>query len=253
MLMNNPPNTSNHTPQSEKQNKAYHIRQLKANNPQMKASDIAEKAGTSTSYVYNVLSKAKRSGEVVRRREDRLYGVAHGHFSYQDSIWTGWYDALNAPIVNAKTGMKQVGFKGKGDPCSCQIHKNGKVVVFTHALGWRGWLKEALMECGWDVIKASLLVDNLTIQVVLTEAGIKVADGFLPKDVVIQTAWGMVVIRDDSPTKNMLEVKLSVPDLHRYLGLPEIKNQLDLLTRGSMTANQLLRSVIALLLKKMEG
>jgi len=60
------------------------------------------------------------------------------------------------------------------------------------------------------------------------------------------------VIRDDSPTKNMLEVKLSVPDLSKYLGLPEIKSQLNLLTRGSMTTNQLLRALVTLLLRKDE-
>lgn len=245
--------TPNHTPTSENANKAHYIRQFKTNNPKVKASEIADKAKTSVGYVYNVLSKSKRRGEVERRREDRLFGVAHGKFFYRDMVLPEWYSSLQAPVVNSRTGMKQVGFKESGDPCTCQIHKNGGVVVFPHSLGWEEWLREALIGHGWDYDRASLLVNNLTIQVVLAEAGVKIPDGLLPKDILIKTAWGVVIVRDDSPTKNMLEVKLSVPDLNRYLGLPEIRNKLDLLTMGSMTTNQLLRGLAALLLRKEEA
>lgn len=243
------PHLSHHTFKSENQSKAHYIRQLKLNNPQMTGSEIAEKVRTTSGYVYNVLSKAKQRGEVKRRREDRLYGIAHGKILYRDAVLPEWYQSLVAPIVNSRTGMKQVGFSKNGDACSCQVHKNGGVVVFPHSLGWKEWLKEALVAHGWDQGKATLLVDNLTIQVVLAEAGVKTPDGYLPKDIFIKTAWGMVVVRDDSPTKSMLEMKLSVPDLHRYLGLPEIKSQLDLLTQGGMTTNQLLRGLAALLLR----
>jgi hypothetical protein len=243
--------TYNHTFKDEKRSKVYYILQLKRNNPEMRASEIAARIQTTPSYVYNVLSKNRKRGEVERGREDRLYAVAHGHYFYRDKVWSEWCKELVAPIVNPRTGMKQVGFKEYGDPCSCQIHKGGGVMVFPHALGWREWLQKALMKCGWDLGRASLLVNNLTIQVVLAEAGVKVLDGFLPKDLFLKTAWGMAVIRDDSPTKNMLEVKLSVPDLSRYLGLPEMQTKLDLLTKGSLTMNQLLRGLIALLLQKL--
>jgi hypothetical protein len=246
----NEPHPTNSTIDSEKQSKAYCIRQLRKNNPKMKGYEIAEKARTTTAYVYNVLSKAKRRSEVERRREDRLFGTVHGGVCYRDVVLPEWYDCLRVPIVNSRTGMKQVGFLKNGDLCSCQVHKNGRVVVFPHALGWKEWLKEDLVRHGWDEGKASLLVDNLTIQVVLAEAGVKVHDGFLPKDILLKTSWGMAIVRDDSPTKNMLEVKLSVPDLNRYLGLPEFRNKLDLLVKGSMTANQLLRALITLLLKE---
>jgi hypothetical protein len=132
-------------------------------------------------------------------------------------VFSQWYLELDAPVVNRKTGMKQVGFSKNNDPCSCQIHKNGRVIVFLHALGWKDWLKNKLVSYGWDQGKASVLVENLNINVVLAEAGVKVPKSFLPKDIVLKTAWGMAIIRDDSPTKNMLEVKLSVPDLNRFL------------------------------------
>ena len=246
------PNTSHDSLKGEKRSKATYIRQLKVNNPQMKASKIAKKANTSIGYVYNVLSKAKRDCEVERRREDRLYGTVHGHSFYRDKVWPEWYEELRAPVVNSRTGMKQVGFKKNDDLCSCQIHKNGGVVVFPHALGWREWLKEALMNCGWDVSKATLLVDNLTIQVVLAEARVKIPEGYLPKEILVKTSWGMMFVRDDSPTKNMLEVKLSVPDLERFLGLPEIRKQVELIAKGTMTTTQLLRGVIGILLKYRE-
>jgi hypothetical protein len=88
----------------------------------------------------------------------------------------------------------------------------------------------------------------LTVKVV--EAGVKVPEGYLPKDLLLKTAWGFMLVRDDSPTKNTLEVKISVPDLERYLGLPEIKKQLDLLVQGGLTTQQLLRAAVALLLQQ---
>ena len=42
----------------------------------------------------------------------------------------GWLDVLVAPVVNVRTGMKQVGFEGRGDPCSCQIHGNGHFIIW---------------------------------------------------------------------------------------------------------------------------
>lgn len=241
--------TTHHTFQSEKKTKADRIRHLKRNNPKITASEIAKIVPTSVSYVENVLSTAKQSGEVKRRREERLYAVLHGSMFYRDEVMSEWYEELEAPIVNGKTGMKQVGFKERGDPCSCQIHKNGGVVVFPHASDWREWLCDTLTKLGWDFGKSSLLVDNLVLQVVLAEGGVRIPDGYFPESFHLETHWGVLVVRDNSPTKNMLELKLSVPDLDRYLGLPEIKMQMDLLHKGSMTNNQLLRRNTALLLQ----
>jgi hypothetical protein len=53
-------------------------------------------------------------------------------------------------------------------------------------------------------------------------------------------------VKDDSPSKNTLEVRLSVPDLERYLGLPEIRKQLCVLTQGTMTMQQALRALVFL-------
>jgi len=113
------PHPTHHTSQSEKKTKADRIRHLKRNNPEITAVDIAKIVPTSASYVENVLSKAKQRGELKRMREKRLYAVVHGSMFYRDMILSEWYEELDAPIVNIVTGMKQIGFKKKNDPCSC--------------------------------------------------------------------------------------------------------------------------------------
>jgi len=177
-----------------------------------------------------------------RWRCDRSNGVvSHGLTYYDDYVLPSWYQSLEAAVVNAKTGMKQVGFKAHGDPCSCQVHRNGRVFVFPHAVGWENWLTEALERAGWDRGCCELLVNNLRLTVKVIEAGVKVPEGFLPKDLYLKTDWGLVVVRDDSPSKNTLELKLSVPDMKRYLGLTEFRKQLELLAQSGMATNQLVR------------
>lgn len=236
---------------SEVQDKCQLIIRYKLNNPEMKASEIAQKARTTLGYVYNVLSDYKRRMKSERWGLGRSAGlVGRGLSFYEDAVPWGWYGDLVAPVVNVRTGMKQVGFKAHGDPCSCQFHKNGRVVIFPHALGWQDWLIERLASCGWNRGRAEFLVMNCRLTVKVVEAGVKVPEGYLPKDLLLKTAWGFMLVRDDSPTKNTLEVKISVPDLERYLGLPEIKKQLDLLVQGGLTTQQLLRAAVALLLQQ---
>ena len=77
----------------------------------------------------------------------------------------------------------------------------------------------------------------------------RVPEGFLPKDLLLKTDWGLVVVKDDSPTKNTLELKLSVPDMKKFLGLPEINHQLQMLTQGTMAYNQLIRALLPLIVR----
>lgn len=113
------------TPNGETRSKLSYIRKLRALNPQMSAKEIAEKAGTTTGYAYNVLSKTRRKSEIERGREDRGNATIHGQCSYQVEVLPEWYNQFDVPIMNAKTGMKQLGFVKYGDPCSCQLHMNG--------------------------------------------------------------------------------------------------------------------------------
>jgi len=111
-------------------------------------------------------------------------------------------------------------------------------------------LINALTKSGWDSEKSSLLVDNLELQVEIVEGGVRVPDGYLPEVFRLNSEWGLEVARDNSPTKNILELKLRIPKLNRYLGLPEFEKKLDLLSKGTMTTHQLLRVAIALLINE---
>lgn len=239
-----------HTDKSEVRTKRQLIIQYHQNSPQMRASEIAQKIKTSVGYVWNVLSDYRKRVSSKRWGSRRLYGGVRGSCFYEDAVLPEWYEELRAPVVNSRTGMKQVGFKAHGDPCSLQLHRNGRALIFPHALGWQDWLVDKLVECGWDRSRGRLLVDNCQLTVKVLEAGVKVPEGYLPKDLVLKTAWGFMLVRDDSPTKNTLEIKLSVSDLQRYLGLPEIRKDLQILIQGGLTHNQLLRAVVALLLKQ---
>ena len=238
-----------HTARSEERTKRQLIIDYHLKSPTMKARQIARMVKTSVGYVWNVLSRYKGNVSSKQSGSKRLYGGVRGVSFYEDAVLPGWYEELRAPIVNSRTGMKQIGRKNKGDPCSLQIHRSGRVIIFPHSLGWQDWLADRLVECGWNRSQSRLLVDNCRFTVKIVEAGVKVPMGILPKDLIVKTAWGFMLVRDDSPTKNTLEVKISVPDLERYLGLPEIRKDLKLLVQGGLTHGQLLRAVVALLLQ----
>jgi len=237
------------TVKSKERTKRELVIQYYINNPRMNARQIARKAKTSVGYVWNILSKYKREMSSERWGSKRLYGGVRGLSFFEDAVLPEWYDELGAPVVNSRTGMKQIGLKSNGDPCSLQIHRNGRVIIFTHALGWQDWLVDRLMECGWAQSRGRLLVDNCRLTVKVLEAGVKVPKGIISKDLIVKTTWGFMLVRDDSPTKNTLEVKISVPDLERYLGLPEIRKKLQLLVQGGLTHEQLLRAALALLIQ----
>jgi hypothetical protein len=149
--------------------------------------------------------------------------------------------------------MKQLGFLADGDPVSAQFHRNGRVIVFPHGLEWREWLLEELTRRGWDAERAGLLTRSLHFVVKTAEGGIRTHDGFLPKDLMLKTSWGFMLVKDDSPSKNTLEVRLSVPDLEWYLGLPELRKQLGILTQGTMTMQQALRALVFLMKRSLEN
>ncbi len=238
-----------HTVKSKERTKRELVIQYYLNNPRMKAREIARKARTSVGYVWNVLSRYKKRMGSERWGSERLYGGVRGVSFFEDAVLPEWYEELRAPVVNSRTGMKQIGRKSRGDPCSLQIHRNGRVIIFAHALGWQDWLVDRLVDCGWAQSRGRLLVDNCRLTVKVLEAGVKVPKGIIPKDLIVKTAWGFMLVKDDSPTKNTLEVKISVPDLELYLGLPEIRKKLQLLVQGGLTHEQLLRAVFALLIQ----
>jgi len=183
---------------------------------------------------------------VIRGRRGRIF--AHGKVFYENWVSRDWFISLKAPVVNPRTDMKQLGFKGRGDPCSCQIHPNGHLVIWPRSSGWRDWLVEELSVCGWSRENATVVAYHSSLNVTVVEGGVKPGDpGFLPKDLYLETEWGAVLVRDDSPEKSVLELKLSIPDMRRYLDIPEIKQRLEVLEQGSLTVAQRLRAIEAIL------
>jgi hypothetical protein len=211
-------------------------------------------AKTTAGYVRNVIWTHGKQVTFERGRIDRSNGLvmSHGLMFYEDQVLPSWVETLQAPIANSRTGMKQLGFLADGDPVSAQFHRNGRVIVFPHSLEWREWLTEELTRRGWDAERASLLTRSLHFVVKTAEGGIRTQEGFLPKDLIVKTAWGFMMVKDDSPSKNTLEIRLSVPDLERYLGLPEIQKQLAILTQGTMTMQQALRALVFLVNRSLE-
>jgi len=92
------------------------------------------------------------------------------------------------------------------------------------------------------------VVDHAQLNVTVVEGGVKPRDpGFLPKDFYLETDWGVVICKDDSPEKSVLELKLSIPKMQRYLRIPEIMKRLEVIEQGSITIAQRQRAIEALL------
>ncbi len=211
------------------------------------ALEIANKVDTTPSYVWKVLSQARKPSKDIRGRNGRIF--AHGKVYYEWAVTRDSFDKLNAPIVNAKTGMKQIGSISKGDPCSCQIHSNGHLIVWSRSSDWRSWLSGQFCLFGWTQELSIFIVDQLKLSVNVMECGTKPIDpSFLPEGLHLETEWGVVIVRDNTPEKGVLELKLSVPNMQKYLGLPDIKKRLEVIEQGSLTHLQSHKTIEALLI-----
>lgn len=216
------------------------------NNPKMTASDIAKKVKTSPNYVWKVISEARNPSKDIRGRRGRIF--AHGKVFYEWWVAESRLVELAAPVVNPRTGLRQVGFRRNGDPCSCQIHPNGHLIIWPRSCSWRDWLVEEFCCRGWTKENCRVIVDNANLNVCVVEGGIKPRDpGFLPKDFYLETEWGVVLARDNSPERGVLELKMSIPKMQKYLGIREITKKLEVIEQGSITMAQRQRAIEALL------
>lgn len=231
---------------SKVRTKKYLILQYNLNCPQMTAKEIAEKVGTTINYVYKVLSETKEPSKNVRGRFGRIFG--HGKVWYEYYVPKSWLESLDAPVVNARTGMRQIGFRSAGDLCSIQIHPNGHLIIWPNSSGWRQWLINELTARGWSRECAEVVAEHAQLNVSVLEAGVKPANPMiLPKDFYLETEWGLIICRDDSPEKSTLELKISIPNMRKYLGVPEIIKRLETLEQGSITIAQRQRAIESLL------
>jgi len=238
-----------YTPEGEVSTKKYRIIRLSRNNPDLRSIDIANMVKTSQSYVENVLSEARRSKTSPQKIPRGSMGIEPLEKADRDSEAGGlgchgldfriceatpfWYDRLEAPILNERTGMKQIGFLDHDDPCSIQVHRSGKVVVYAHGVGWEGWLFKELMDHGWSEDQAYLVRHNLRrvykeIHVTSERDGKRLPRGFR-----LPVPFGMI-LRDESPHENTLEIKILMPKLEEMLRTTEILKNQELIFRELM-------------------
>jgi hypothetical protein len=236
------------TTESKVRAKKDFITNYHANNPQVHAKEIAAKIGTSVGYVWKVISQSRKPSKELRGREGRIF--AHGKTYYGLAVMPDTAALLLAPIVNQRTGMKQIGYK-KVNPCSCQIHPNGRIIIWPHSTGWKEWLTSEFIRLGWTANIARFVVEQAVIQFSTIEAGAKPIDPtFLPEELFFEAEWGVTIVKDNTPEKGVLEVKFDIPKMQHFLGLPEIRKRLEVIEQGSVTLNQSYKTVVALLLSQ---
>jgi hypothetical protein len=122
------------------------------------------------------------------------------------------------------------------------------MIVWDRDVGWRNWLINELSYCGWSHEDAQLVVDHVHLNVKVVEVGVRPRDKtMLPKDFCLETEWGVLLCRDNSPEKSVLELKLSIPRMQSYLGIPEIMKWLKAIEQGFLTVARRQRVIEALL------
>jgi hypothetical protein len=234
------------TTKGKKNTKKAYILEYHENNPWATALEIARKINTTQSYVWKVISNARKPSKEIRGRKGRIF--AHGKSYYGWTVMPDTAAMLLAPVINSRTGMKQIGYKGV-NPCSCQIHSNGRIIIWPHSTGWKEWLTSEFIRLGWSPNVARFVVAQASIHFSSIETGAKPVDpAFLPEEVYIEAEWGVAIVRDNSPEKGVLEVKIDIPKMQHFLGLPEIRKRLAVIEQGSVTLNQSYRTIVALLL-----
>jgi hypothetical protein len=233
--------------QGKKGTKKQFIIEYAKNRP-ISALELAKKIDTTPSYVWKVLSQERNLGKKLRGRKGRIF--AHGKAYYGWSVMPDTAAMLMAPVINPRTGMKQIGYK-RVNPCSCQIHPNGRIIIWPHSTGWKEWLTSEFIRLGWNANITRFVLDQAMIQFSSLEAGTKPIDPtFLPETLFIETEWGVALVKDNTPEKGVLEVRFDIPKMQHYLGLPEIRKRLAVIEQGSITLNQTYKTVVALLLSQ---
>jgi hypothetical protein len=238
------------TIQSNKYTKKHFIKEYAKNRPlnAIEIANLANKIVTTPNYVHKVLSIARTEGKMLRGRKGRIF--VHGKSYFGWSVMPDTASMLLAPVLNSRTGMKQIGYKGV-NPCSCQIHSNGRIIIWPHSTGWKEWLISEFIRYGWTAEMARFVVEQALIQFSSIEGGAKPIDPtFLPETLFIEAEWGVALVKDNTPEKSVLEVRFNIPRMHHFLGLPEIRKRLAVIEQGSVTLNQAYKSVVALLLQQ---
>jgi len=152
--------------------------------------------------------------------------------------WVGvprdWVGRLSASVILARTGLKQVGFKQFGDPCSAQFERNGTVRVYpgkgVPERVWREWLQRELVRRGWGMDEAKAFDLQLRHSIRQIEiVGAQVPDSVakvVPHMLSVPDA-GLTFRVCDTPKPNSFEASIDLRKLSGFLGIDKIHEVLD--------------------------
>jgi hypothetical protein len=193
----------------------------------------------------------------TERQRSKAFGV-HGGWYFWEAVLPGHVARLGLPavVVNERTGLRQIGFREAGDPCSIQLEKNGSIRIYPHVSDenvWRGWAVVRLVEAGMDYELACKVAETTKRAISRVEVPVaRLSPGLankLPKEV--KTDVGVAVAIDNTPEPNTLELKVDVAGLSSAvadrLGIHEIRGalaRLDVLEKGMARIDQAVHRLV---------
>jgi len=196
-------------------------------------ANYIERIQSKRSGVYRLVTAERRRSGVPFDDPVPNLGYHEGSFGFwYVHVPSFWVRRLSAPVVNLRTGMKQIGWKVNNDPCSAQLERNGTVRVYPHASqdAWRHWLQREVIRYGWPPDQAKLFNDKLTH----TLRNVEFVGPQLPEQeatilprVVSVPAMGVTLSVDDTPKPRTLELKIDVQGLERFLQINQIRSTVE--------------------------
>lgn len=217
-----------------KTKKEFILKLIRSKNPDQSLRELAETHNLSYGYMRNIRSRYMTSKR-GRLGRSSLYDV-HGLCFFYESIPVSWVEGLDVLVVNGRSGMRQIGFKGKGDPCSVQFEKNGAVRIYVHRRIWRPWLLERLLGAGWNSDQAESLAFSKNLKPKRVEVPVRIPgiDSLAERlgfDDLVTDAGISIHLRDGSHP-DAAEVVVDFNGLAGHLGIADLKRDMAAVKAG---------------------
>jgi len=167
------------------------------------------------------------------------------------SVPREWVRRLGASVTNQRTGLKQVGFKELGSPCSAQLERNGSVRVYPYVQEqvWRPWLERELVRRGWGMDEARAFNAQLRhsirqVEVVGPQLPVDMARELPPVTAVPEA--GVVFKVCGTPKPRTFEVGLDIRQFSQFLGLDSYREAGAHILEATKLLNENMKSHVAL-------
>jgi len=198
--------------------------QARQNLSRMARAGYIERVQGKKSGVYQLPSKKAR---LAISLDDFAVAVPYHEGPYK-FFWSRvpreWVRGLAASVTNVRTGLKQIGFKELGSPCSAQFELNGSVRVYPYVQEqvWRPWLERELVRRGWGMDEAKAFNGQLRhsirqVEVVGPQLPVDVARELPPVTAVPEA--GVVFKVCGTPKPRTFEVGIDIRQFSTFLGL----------------------------------